>query len=97
MRGWVRSEGRKIRCRRKEVTGRKCIVRQTERIKGSQQRQRERTDLFGGNGSLTRLSELLNHTGITPEILFATDENNGETSAEVHYFRDPLRKRVSTR
>lgn len=46
--------------------------------------------LFGGNGSLTRLSEILNHTGIAPEILFATNENDGETSAEVHYFRDPL-------
>lgn len=51
---------------------------------------RDSHTLFGGNGSLTRLPELLNHTGITPEILFATDKDDGETSAEVHYFRDPL-------
>lgn len=34
--------------------------------------------------------ELLNHTRLTPEILLATDEDNRQTSAEMHDFRNPL-------
>ena len=36
------------------------------------------------------LAKLLNHTGITSEILLASNQNDGETGAEVHDFGNPL-------
>lgn len=34
--------------------------------------------------------ELFNYTGLAPEILLAADEDDGQTSAEMHDFRNPL-------
>ena len=36
------------------------------------------------------LAKLLNHTGITSEILLASNQNDGETGTEVHDFGNPL-------
>jgi len=46
--------------------------------------------LFGGDRSLARLSEFLDYTGITSEILLASNENNGKTSTEMHDLGNPL-------
>lgn len=48
------------------------------------------TNLFGSDGSLGGFPELLNHTGLAPQILLAADEDDGQTSAEMHDFRNPL-------
>jgi len=40
--------------------------------------------LFGGNWSLARLSEFLDHTGVTAEILLAPNENNRKARTEMH-------------
>lgn len=46
--------------------------------------------LFGRDGALTRLSELLDNLGVMAKILFASDEDDGQVLAEVEHFRDPL-------
>lgn len=46
--------------------------------------------LLGRNGLLARLTELLLNLGVVSQILLATDEDDGETLAEVKNFRDPL-------
>jgi len=46
--------------------------------------------LFRGDGSLARLSKLLNYAGVTPEIFLATDENDREAGTEMHNFGNPL-------
>ena len=46
--------------------------------------------LLGGDGLLARLAELLLNLGVVSQILLATDEDDGQTLAEVKNFRDPL-------
>ena len=54
------------------------------------------THLLGGDRPLVGLAELLNHSGVAPEILLAADEDDGETSAEVHDFGNPLHSACAT-
>ena len=53
-------------------------------------RQRNCAYLFGRDGALIRLAELLDDSGVPSEILLAADENDGTASAEVKYLRVPL-------
>lgn len=46
--------------------------------------------LFGGDGLLRRLVQLLNGLLVVSQILLATDEDDGEAGAEVQDLRDPL-------
>jgi hypothetical protein len=46
--------------------------------------------LLGSNGFLAGLVELFNCFLVVTEILLATDEDDGETAAEMKDFRDPL-------
>lgn len=46
--------------------------------------------LLRSDRTLICLAELLNHSGLTSEILLATDQDDGQTSAEMSYFGDPL-------
>ncbi len=48
------------------------------------------TYLLRGHWPLVRLPELLNYTGVAPEILLAADKDDGETGAEVHDLGNPL-------
>lgn len=48
--------------------------------------------LFGRNGLLAGLAKLLDRLLIVSEILLATDEDDGETLAEVQNLGDPLLK-----
>lgn len=45
---------------------------------------------LGGNGTLARLSKLVDNLGIVTKILLASDEDDGEVLAKVEHFRDPL-------
>jgi hypothetical protein len=49
-----------------------------------------RTYLLRGYRSLTRPLELLKHSSVTSEIVLAANEDDRETGAEVHHFRNPL-------
>ena len=51
---------------------------------------RKVTYLLRSNRPLVGLPELLNHSGVAPEILLAADEDDGETGAEVHDLGNPL-------
>jgi len=46
--------------------------------------------LFRANGPLGGLVQLLDCLGVVAKILFASNEDDGETLAEVKNFRDPL-------
>jgi len=46
--------------------------------------------LLGSHGSLIRLSQLVDNTRVTSKILLASNENDGQTSTEMHDLRDPL-------
>lgn len=48
------------------------------------------TYLFGGNGLLAGLAELLDGLGVVAQILLATDEDNWDVTAEVENLRVPL-------
>ena len=48
------------------------------------------TDLLRGDRPLVGLPELLNHSGVPPEILLASDEDDGKALAEVHDLGNPL-------
>lgn len=48
------------------------------------------THLFRRHRALAGLPKLLNHTGVTSEVLLASNENDGQASAEVHHLGDPL-------
>ena len=60
---------------------------------GTDRDRKRRTYLLGSDWPLVRLPELVNNTGVAPEILLAANENDGETSAEVHNLGDPLHER----
>jgi hypothetical protein len=53
------------------------------------------TYLLRSHRPLVRLPQLLNHSGITSEILLAGNQNCRKTGAEMHHLRDPLHKDVS--
>lgn len=53
------------------------------------------TYLLRSHWSLVRLPQLLNHPGITSEILLAGDQDNGKTGAKMHNLRDPLHDHIS--
>ena len=53
---------------------------------------RKVTYLLRSNRPLVGLPELLNHSGVAPEILLTANENDGETGAEVHDLGNPLNK-----
>ena len=57
----------------------------------------DRTYLLGGNRPLVSLPELLNHSGVAPEILLAADKDDGETGAEVHDLGNPLHETCQAR
>ena len=46
--------------------------------------------LIQGHGLLLVLGQLLNGLRVVPQVLLATDENDGEALAKVEYLRDPL-------
>jgi len=46
--------------------------------------------LLGGNWFLARLMELFDSLLVVPEILLATDKDDGKTTAEMQYFGNPL-------
>ena len=50
----------------------------------------EVTYLFWGDRPLVGLPELLNHSGVAPEILLAADEDDGQAGAEVQDLGNPL-------
>ena len=54
----------------------------------------EVTYLFWGDRPLVGLPELLNHSGVAPEILLAADKQHWQTSAEVRDLRVPLFQRM---
>jgi hypothetical protein len=49
-----------------------------------------RTYLLWGDGSLIRLPELFNHTGVTSKIFLAANKDDWQPSAEMHNFGNPL-------
>jgi hypothetical protein len=67
-----------LRCPRRELGG-GCVLRG------------KATYLLGRNGLLAGLMKLLDCLLVIPKILLATDEDDGETLAEVKNFGDPLR------
>lgn len=78
---------------------RKMNMRLWKRYNGVEEGERRRkrlrsaesgTYLLGGDRSLTCLPKLLNDTRVTSEILLASNENDRQTSAEVHDFGNPL-------
>ena len=75
---------------------RTAYIRRTSAAKPQQEQTgtaKWRKYLLGGDWPLVRLPELVNNTGVAPEILLATDENDGETGAEVHNLGNPLYER----
>lgn len=48
------------------------------------------TYLFGGNGLLAGLAELLNGLGVVAQILLAANEDDWDVTAEVKNLRVPL-------
>jgi hypothetical protein len=48
------------------------------------------THFLGSHGPLLGLSQFLNCLGVTSEILLTPNKDDGEASAEMHDFRDPL-------
>lgn len=46
--------------------------------------------LFGGDWLLARLVELFDGLLVVAEILFAADQDDGKTTAEMQDFGDPL-------
>ncbi len=46
--------------------------------------------MFGGDGLLRRLVQLLNRLLVVSEILLAADKDDGKIMAEVEHFGDPL-------
>jgi hypothetical protein len=48
---------------------------------------------FSGDGLLARLLELLDHMGLTSEILFASNENDRNVRTEMHDLGNPLKTR----
>jgi hypothetical protein len=48
------------------------------------------TYLFGGNGLLGGLVQLLNRLGVVAKIHLASDENDRKSLAEVKHFGNPL-------
>ena len=50
------------------------------------------THLLGSDWALVRLAQFLNDSRVPPEILLATDQDDGEIRAEVHDLGDPLQE-----
>lgn len=60
---------------------------------GAWQEHKMATHLLRGNRPLVRLPELLNDSGVPPEILLAADEDDGKAGAKVHNLGNPLLSR----
>ena len=62
----------------------------------SKKNKRNHTHLFRSHGSLIRLPQLVDHTWVTSKILLTSNENNGQTSTEMHDLRNPLKIKIRT-
>ena len=54
------------------------------------------THLFRSDRSLARLPEFLNYTWVASKVLFASNKDDRQTSAEMHNFGNPLRERIGS-
>jgi hypothetical protein len=60
-----------------------------ESIRGLQEKNIQ-TNLFTGHRPLTGLSKFVDNSWVSPKILLAPNKDDGQPSAEMHHFRNPL-------